>query len=151
MEVEETMDLGSLKHADGAVKSKKRIGRGHGSGTGKTAGKGHKGQKARSGSGIRLGFEGGQMPLQRRVPKRGFFNLFKKEFQVVNVSDLEKINKNVVTPEDLYEAKLIRKKKVNVKILGNGDISKALEVNAHAFSQSAVEKLEKAGGKAIVL
>ena len=145
------MDLGSLKHADGAVKSKKRIGRGHGSGTGKTAGKGHKGQKARSGSGIRLGFEGGQMPLQRRVPKRGFFNLFKKKYQVVNVSDLEKISKTVVTPEDLYDAKLIRKKKVDVKILGNGEISKALEVQAHAFSQSAVEKLEKAGGKAIVL
>lgn len=145
------MDLGSLKHAGGAKKSKKRIGRGHGSGTGKTAGKGHKGQKARSGSGIRLGFEGGQMPLQRRVPKRGFFNLFKKTYQIVNVSDLEKLSKNIVTPEDLYKARLIRKRKVNVKILGNGDISKALEVQAHAFSQSAVEKLEKAGGKAIVL
>lgn len=145
------MDLGSLKHAEGATKSKKRIGRGHGSGTGKTSGKGHKGQKARSGAKTRLGFEGGQMPLQRRVPKRGFFNLFQKVYQVVNVEDLNKLELKEVTPEDLYAAKLIRKRNVNIKVLGNGEISKAMEVKAHAFSQSAVEKLEKAGGKAIIL
>jgi len=146
------MDLGSLKPADGAVRKKKRIGRGQASGTGGTAGKGHKGQRSRAGSKIRPWFEGGQMPLQRRVPKRGFTNIFRKEFQIVNVKDLERLkDSKKVTPEALYESGLIKKKNVKVKILGHGDLSAALEVSAHAFSGSAKEKIEKAGGKANVL
>lgn len=145
------MNLGSLKPAEGATKKRKRVGRGPGSGHGKTSCRGHKGQKARSGAKHRAWFEGGQMPLQRRLPKRGFTNIFKKEFAVVNLGDLESVKADKISPETLIESKLVRKKNLKIKILGNGDISKALEVSAHAFSQSALEKLEKAGGKAIVL
>lgn len=145
------MDLGSLKPADGATKKRKRVGRGPGSGHGKTSCRGHKGQKARSGAKHRAWFEGGQMPLQRRVPKRGFTNIFRKEFAVVNVGDLERLELEKITPENLIEARLVRKKRQSIKILGNGEITKALEVSAHAFTESAVQKLEKAGGKAIVL
>jgi len=146
------MDLGSLKYAPGSVRKKKRIGRGQASGTGGTAGKGHKGQRSRAGSKIRPWFEGGQMPLQRRVPKRGFTNIFRKEFQVVNLKDLERMKKaKEVTPETMYASGLISKKNIPVKILGSGDVKSALNVSAHAFSGSAKEKIEKAGGKATVL
>lgn len=143
------MDLGSLKYAPGSVKKRKRIGRGQASGTGKTAGKGHKGQRSRAGSKRRPWFEGGQMPLQRRVPKRGFTNIFRKEIQVVNLKDLGKLRKaKEITPETLYESGLIKKRNIPVKILGTGEIDVALNVSAHAFSESAREKIEKAGGKA---
>ncbi len=146
------MDLGSLKYAPGSVKKKKRIGRGQGSGTGKTAGKGHKGQRSRSGSKIRPWFEGGQMPLQRRVPKRGFTNIFKKQFQIVNLKDLERVKKaQAITPEVLFDSGVINKKNIPVKILGEGDLKKAMDVSAHAFSVSAKEKIEKSGGKVVVL
>ncbi|MCK5148717.1 50S ribosomal protein L15 [bacterium] len=145
------MDLSNLKYADGAKKNRKRIGRGQGSGTGKTSGKGHKGQKARAGASHRAWFEGGQMPLQRRVPKRGFTNIFRRSFHVVNLGDLAKLTQVEITPEILLEARLIRKKRALVKVLGNGEISTPLEIKAHAFSKSAIEKIEKAGGKAIVL
>lgn len=145
------MKLNELKYAEGAKKSGKRLGRGPGTGTGKTAGKGHKGQKARSGAKHRPWFEGGQMPLQRRVPKRGFFNRFRKEYQIVNIGELERLKNNTVTPDDLVKARVIRNTRVPLKILGEGDIQKPIEVHAHAFSKKAREKLEAAGGKAIEL
>ncbi len=145
------MDLGSLKYAEGAKKSRKRVGRGTGSGHGKTSCRGMKGQKSRSGAKSRSWFEGGQMPLQRRVPKRGFTNIFRKEYQVVNVGDLDRLKKSKITPEVMLESRLIRKKGMPVKVLGDGDVKKSLEVHAHAFSRSAEEKLEKAGGKVIKL
>lgn len=146
------MDLGNLKYAPGSKKKKKRIGRGQGSGHGGTAGRGHKGQRSRSGSKIYPWFEGGQMPLQRRVPKRGFTNIFKKEYQIINLRDLEKLKEaENITPETLYENGLIKKKRVPVKILGSGDITTKAEISAHAFSASAKEKIEKAGGKAVVI
>lgn len=145
------MDLSNLKHADGATKNRKRIGRGQGSGTGKTSGKGHNGQLARAGTNHRAWFEGGQMPLQRRVPKRGFTNIFRRSFDVVNLSDLTKLTETEVTPEVLIKARLIRKKGALIKVLGNGECTKAFEIKAHAFSKSAIEKIEKAGGKATVL
>jgi large subunit ribosomal protein L15 len=145
------MDLGNLKHAEGARKKKKRIGRGQGSGWGKTAGRGNKGQKSRSGAKSRPWFEGGQMPLQRRVPKRGFTNLFRKKYQIVNLQDLDKLKEKTVTPEVLYKARLIRKRSSMFKVLGQGEVKKAMEIQAHAFSKSALEKIEAAGGKATVL
>ena len=145
------MDLGSLKYAEGAKKSRKRVGRGTGSGHGKTSCRGMKGQKSRSGAKSRSWFEGGQMPLQRRVPKRGFTNIFRKEYQVVNVGDLDRLKKSKITPEVMLESRLIRKKGMPVQVLGDGDVKKSLEVHAHAFSRSAEEKLEKAGGKVIKL
>lgn len=146
------MDLSNLRPADGSKHSDNfRRGRGHGSGNGKTAGKGHKGQKARSGA-PRPGFEGGQMPLQRRIPKRGFNNIFAKQFAIVNVSDLEKFdNDTVVTEELLVQTGLVKKALDGVKVLGNGELSKKLTVNVTAFSASAKEKIEKAGGKAEVI
>ncbi|MFQ5863637.1 MAG: 50S ribosomal protein L15 [bacterium] len=146
------MDLGSLKYAPGSIQKKKRIGRGQGSGHGGTAGRGHKGQRSRSGSKRRHWFEGGQMPLQRRLPKRGFTNIFKKEFQIVNLKDLNRLKKvKQVTPEVLYKSGLIAKKNIPVKILGDGDLSKVIEISAHAFSASAKVKIEKLGGKATVI
>jgi large subunit ribosomal protein L15 len=146
------MDLGSLKYAPGSVKKEKRVGRGPGSGHGKTATRGHNGQKSRSGDSIPPWFEGGQMPLQRRLPKRGFVNIFRKEYAVVNLRDLNRLEGvDKVTPELLYERRLVRKKNMPVKILGEGEITRAMEVTAHAFSKSAKEKIEAAGGKAIVL
>ncbi len=145
------MDLGQLKHARGSKKKRKRVGRGPGSGHGKTSCRGHKGQKSRSGSKTRSWFEGGQMPLQRRVPKRGFTNIFRKSYQTVNVGELERLKKDKVSPEILLKARLIRKRNMELKVLGNGNVTKPLEVTAHAFSKSAKEKLEAAGGKAIVL
>ncbi len=147
------MKLHELSPAPGSTKEVKRIGRGHGSGNGKTAGKGHKGQKARSGGGIRLGFEGGQMPLQRRVPKRGFNNIFAKHYVVINVSDLEANFDNgaVVDTEALVGLGIINDPKDGVKVLGNGELTKSLTVQVAKFSKSAVEKIEKAGGKAEVM
>jgi len=130
-----------------SVRRRKRLGRGPGSGRGKTAGKGHKGQRARSGGGVRPGFEGGQMPLVRRLPKRGFRNRFGVEYQVVNVSDLNSFRKgSVVDPASLLDAGLISSKRKPVKILGNGDLKKELEVKAHAFSRPASDKIVSAGG-----
>lgn len=146
------MKLFELSPADGSVKDVKRIGRGHGSGNGKTAGKGHKGQNARSGGGVRPGFEGGQMPMTRRIPKRGFNNIFAVKYSTVNVSDLNKfVDGTVVDAELLAASGLVKKTANGIKILGNGELTKNLTVKASAFSASAKEKIEKAGGKAEVM
>jgi len=146
------MDLSNLKPAIGSTKNRKRIGRGKGSGTGKTAGKGHKGQKARSGGSIKAGFEGGQMPLQRRLPKRGFTPLNKKVYALVNLGDLAQFEAgSVVDAEVLTSVGLISNVRDGIKVLGDGDIGAALTVKAHKFSQSAVAKIEAAGGKAEVI
>lgn len=147
------MKLHELSPANGSTKARKRIGRGAGSGQGKTAGKGHKGQKARAGRGMRPGFEGGQMPLQRRIPKRGFVNIFRTEMAIVNVAALEKNFEAgaTVTVEALVEKGLVKKVLDGVKVLGNGDITKALTVQANAFSESAKAKIEAAGGKIEVI
>ena len=146
------MDLSNLRPADGAKQSDNfRRGRGHGSGNGKTAGKGHKGQRARSG-GTRPGFEGGQMPLYRRIPKRGFTNRNSKEIVGINVSVLEVFdNDAVVSVETLLEQGIIKNPRDGVKILGNGELTKKLTVQANAFSKTAVEKIEAVGGKAEVI
>ena len=146
------MKLHELSPAEGSTKESKRIGRGHGSGQGKTAGKGHKGQNARSGGGVRPGFEGGQMPLARRIPKRGFNNIFGTTYAVINVSDLEQfVDGTVVDAELLAAAGLVKKSCDGIKVLGNGEVSKKLTVKVAAFSQTAKEKIEKAGGKAEVI
>ncbi len=146
------MKLFELSPAEGSVKDVKRIGRGHGSGNGKTAGKGHKGQNARSGGGVRPGFEGGQMPMTRRIPKRGFNNIFATKYSTVNVSDLDKfVDGTVVDAELLAASGLVKNTANGVKILGNGELTKNLTVKASAFSASAKEKIEKAGGKAEVM
>ena len=147
------MKLHELSPAPGSTSERKRIGRGPASGQGKTAGKGHKGQKARAGRGMRAGFEGGQMPLQRRIPKRGFVNIFAKEIAIVNLSAIDEkfADGAVVDVEALIEAGLVKKALDGVKVLGNGDISKKLTVKANAFSESAKAKIEAAGGKAEVI
>ena len=147
------MNLSELKPAAGSTHSANfRVGRGHGSGNGKTAGKGHKGQKARSGGGVRVGFEGGQMPLARRIPKRGFNNIFAKPLEAVNVSVLEKFEDGaVVTANDLLDKGILSKCEYGVKILGEGSLTKKLTVQASAFSASAKAKIEEAGGKAEVV
>ena len=146
------MNLHDLSPAEGSVKSNYRKGRGHGSGNGKTAGRGHKGQKARSGGGVRVGFEGGQMPLARRIPKRGFHNIFAKPLEIVNVSALNKFEDGAtVNVCDLLEKGILSKCEYGVKILGNGSVSKKLTVRATAFSASAREQIEAAGGKAEVV
>lgn len=147
------MKLHELSPAEGSKKAVKRIGRGPASGQGKTAGKGHKGQKARAGRGMRPGFEGGQMPLQRRIPKRGFNNTFAKEIAAVNVSALDKAFEDgaVVDVNALIEKGLVKKALDGVKILGNGEISKKLTVKVNAYSDSAKQKIEAAGGKAEVI
>ena len=146
------MKLHEMKYNEGARKDRKRLGRGHGSGTGKTAGKGHKGQNARSGGGVRLGFEGGQTPLARRLPKRGFTNFTRKEYAIVNVESLNKFDEGVeVTPEILIETGLVGKELSGIKILGQGELEKKLTVKANKFSKSAIAVIEKAGGKAEVI
>ncbi len=147
------MKLSDLKPAEGSVRAVYRKGRGIGSGNGKTAGKGHKGQNARSGGGVRPGFEGGQMPLQRRLPKRGFSNYpFKKVYQPVNICVLNDFDDGaVVTAEELYERNMISSKTLPVKILGDGELEKKLSVKAEKFSESAKAKIEAAGGKVEVL
>ncbi len=147
------MRIEDLKPAHGSRSGKKRVGRGVGSGLGKTSGKGHKGQKARSGGSKGAGFEGGQMPLQRRLPKRGFRNYpFSREYAVINLKDLSKIGDlDVVTPEILHERGIVKDVKDGLKILGEGEIRKAITVKAHAFSSTAQEKITSAGGKAEVI
>ena len=146
------MRLHELKPPVGATKKPKRVGRGIASGHGKTSTRGHKGQKARSGGGVRSGFEGGQMPLQRRIPKRGFTNIFKKEYSIVNVEDLERFeNDTVVNPELLLREGLIRNLKKPVKILGNGELTKRLTVQAHKVSGQAEEKIKAQGGRIEVI
>ena len=147
------MKLHELSPAAGSTKEVKRIGRGAGSGQGKTAGKGHKGQKARAGRGMRPGFEGGQMPLQRRIPKRGFNNIFASEIAIVNVAALDKAfnDGDTVTVDALIEKGLVKKALDGVKVLGNGEISKKLTVQVNAYSESAKQKIEAAGGKAEVM
>ena len=146
------MNLHELSPAPGSNPKAYRKGRGHGSGNGKTAGRGHKGQKARSGGGVRVGFEGGQMPLARRIPKRGFHNIFAKPLEAVNVSALDKFEDGaVVNAQALLEKGILSKCQYGVKILGNGSISKKLTVQASAFSASAKEKIEAAGGKVEVV
>lgn len=146
------MNLHELSPAPGSNKSSFRKGRGHGSGNGKTAGKGHKGAKARSGYSAKRGFEGGQMPLKMRVPKRGFNNIFATVYSYVNVSDLNRFEDGTVIDADVIVASgLIKKTLDGIKILGNGELNKKLTVNATAFSQSAKQKIEQAGGKAEVI
>lgn len=146
------MKLFELKPSEGTNRDSKRKGRGHGSGNGKTAGRGHKGQKARSGGGVRIGFEGGQMPIYRRLPKRGFNNIFAKKYAEINVSDLNKFeNGAVVDAQALVEAGILNKTLDGVKVLGNGSIDKKLTVKAAKFTESAKEKIEAAGGKAEVM
>jgi large subunit ribosomal protein L15 len=144
------MRLEELKPSQGARKKAKRVGRGPGSGSGKTAGKGHKGQKARSGGVKGPGFEGGQMPLQRRLPKRGFTNIFRKEYAVVNLSALAALT-GTVTPETMMEQGLVKNPKDGIKILGVGELKTGLTVRAHKFSKSAMDKIQAAGGKAEVI
>ncbi len=146
------MKLYELSPAEGSKKEAKRIGRGHGSGQGKTAGKGHKGQKARAGKGMRVGFEGGQMPLQRRLPKRGFNNIFRKNVVAVNVGTLNKFEDGaVVDIAALTEKGIVKNSFDGVKILSNGTITKKLTVKANAFSKGAAAKIEAAGGKTEVI
>ncbi len=149
------LNLSNLNAPKGANSNKKRVGRGMGSGMGKTSTRGHKGQRSRSGSRSMRGFEGGQMPLHRRLPKRGFTNIFRQEYQVLSLDTLELIastrNVSEFTLEALKEQGLLKKKKALVKVLANGEISKAVTVHAHKFSKAAQEKIEKAGGKVVVL
>ena len=147
------MELENLKPSEGATKKPKRIGRGVGSGMGRTSTRGHKGQKSRSGFSRRQGFEGGQMPLQRRLPKRGFTNIFRKEYATLNVRDLARVFEagSEIGPDELRAKGLMRKSKAGIKILGEGDIDRALTVRAHAFSASARAKIEQAGGKCEVI
>src|SRR5881296_2676283 len=147
------MELSKLKPKKGARHAKKRVGRGPGSGHGKTAGRGEKGQKSRTGFSRQLGFEGGQMPLHRRLPKRGFTNIFKKHWIEVSLEALEKhfSADDEVTPEVLHNRGIIKKAKHDIVVLGNGEISKSLKVSAHRFTKSAREKIEKAGGAATVI
>lgn len=141
------LNLSNLSPAPGSRKQKKRVGRGPGSGHGKTAGKGHKGAKARSGGGVKMGFEGGQMPLQRRLPKRGFYNVFKKQYAIVNLRDLARFEAGTkVDRQALLDAGLISAKDSLVKLLGNGEIDKALTIAVDKVSQSARQKIEAASG-----
>lgn len=142
------LSLNNLKPAKGSTHKKKRVGRGPGSGLGKTSGRGHKGQKSRSGYSSRPGFEGGQMPLQRRLPKRGFTNIFKKQWIEISLAKIEESFNagDSVTPEILHERGLIKKAKHDLVILGTGEMSKALNISAHRFTKTAKDKIEKAGG-----
>ena len=147
------MKLHTMYAVEGATKTRKRVGRGTGSGLGKTSGKGHKGQNARSGGGVRPGFEGGQLPLFRRLPKRGFSNaMFKTTYAVLNLSDLNKFEENTtITPELLKEMGILKNQLDGVKILGNGTLEKKITVQANQFSKKAKEEIEKLGGKAEVI
>ena len=146
------MKLHTLKPNEGSIKNRKRVGRGQGSGTGKTSGRGEKGQNARSGGGVRVGFEGGQMPLFRRMPKRGFKNINRKEYAIVNLETLNKFEDGAeVTPALLVESGIIKDEKDGIKVLGNGTLNKQLTVKASKFSASAKEAIESKGGKAEVI
>ncbi len=146
------MRIHDLKPQGKNKKHPKRVGRGQASGLGKTSGRGSNGQNSRSGGGVRIGFEGGQLPIYRRLPKRGFNNKrFENKYAIVNLSDFERLEETVITPELLIEKKLIKKLHNGVKVLALGDLNRAVEVKAHKFSKAAIEKIEKAGGKAEVL
>lgn len=145
------MRLHELKNVKGAVHRRKRVGTGEGGGRGKTSGRGGKGQTARSGSGIRIGFEGGQMPIYRRLPMRGFTNIFKKQISEANVGSFEKLAEQEITLEVLIKAGVVRQTSKLLKVLGNGELTRSVTVHAHAFSETAKAKIEKAGGKAVVL
>jgi len=145
------MKISDLAPEPGSRKKRKRVGRGPGSGHGKTSCKGHKGQNARSGGGVKPGFEGGQMPLQRRLPKRGFTNIFAKKYSIINVGSLEKISESTITPDILVQEGLIKNTKDMIKVLGNGEVTKAFTIQAHAFSASAKEKISKAKGTVEVI
>lgn len=147
------MKLHTMSPNEGATQARKRVGRGPGSGLGKTSGKGHKGQNARSGGGVRPGFEGGQLPLFRRLPKRGFSNaLFKTRYATINLSDLNKFEDGaIITPELLKEMGLVKNQLDGIKVLGNGTLEKKLTVKAHKFSSRALEEIEKLGGKTEVI
>lgn len=146
------MKLHELRAPEGSTKKSKRKGRGTGSGQGKTAGRGMNGQNSRSGGGTRLGFEGGQMPLYRRIPKRGFTNIWKKEWEIINVDDLNIFEEGTeITPQMLVEAGLAKKVVDGIKILGDGTLEKSVTVKAHKFSKTAIEKIESAGGKVQVI
>jgi large subunit ribosomal protein L15 len=147
----ETMNLSNLRAPKKANSGKKRIGRGMGSGMGKTSTRGHKGQGSRSGSSLMRGFEGGQMPLHRRLPKRGFTNIFRTEYTVLNLDRIAEHAQEELTYEKLVALKLVRKRDALVKVLGVGELTVAVTVHAHKFSKSAQEKIEKAGGKAILI
>jgi large subunit ribosomal protein L15 len=145
------MNLSTIRKPKNSTEKRKRVGRGMGSGMGKTSTRGHKGQRSRSGSRMMRGFEGGQMPLHRRLPKRGFTNIFKKEYTVVNLTRLAELGETTVNPEVLYNKGILKSRSGMVKILGTGELSGALTVTAHKFSASAQEKITKAGGKAEVI
>ena len=145
------MNLSNLKPAQGSRKDRKRVGRGPGSGLGKTAGRGSKGQKSGSGYSRKRGFEGGQMPLTRRIPKRGFTNIFRTELTVVNLDRLAKLRKEEIRPKDMADHGLIKKESERVKVLGRGDLASAKTIHAHEFSESAVKKIEAMGGQAVVI
>jgi len=145
------MNLSNLKPAQGSRKDRKRVGRGPGSGHGKTAGRGSKGQLSGSGYSRKRGFEGGQMPLARRIPKRGFTNIFRTELTVVNLDRLAKVRKEEIGPKEMAAAGLIKKESERVKVLGRGDLSSAKTVHAHEFSASALKKIEARGGQAVVI
>ena len=146
------MKLHELRAAEGSSRNRKRRGRGHATGQGTTGGRGMNGQKSRSGGGVRLGFEGGQMPLYRRLPKRGFTNIWGTEYAVINVEDLNRFDEGTtVTPALLKEQGIVKEQKDGIKVLGNGEISKNITVQAHKFSKTATEKIEDAGGKAEVI
>jgi large subunit ribosomal protein L15 len=145
------MNLSNIRAPRKASEKRKRVGRGMGSGMGKTSTRGHKGQRSRSGSRMMRGFEGGQMPLHRRMPKRGFTNIFREEYVVVNLERLAGLNENTITPEFLHKAGVIKHANDRVKVLGQGDLASAISVRAHKFSKSAEEKIAKAGGKAEVI
>ncbi|MGZ4814391.1 MAG: 50S ribosomal protein L15 [Terriglobales bacterium] len=144
-------NLSTIRAPKKANENKKRVGRGMGSGMGKTSTRGHKGQGSRSGSRQKRGFEGGQMPLHRRLPKRGFVNLFRPEYQVVNLSDLAELGEKEITPEVLRKSRLVKGKNSLIKVLGDGELKGAITVHAHKFSKSAQEKITKAGGKAEIV
>ncbi len=145
------MDLSNLHPAKNSRKNKRRVGRGPGSGHGKTSGRGSKGQKSISGYSRKRGFEGGQMPLNRRIPKSGFTNIFRKVYNEVNLDRLDRIQKDTIEPKDLVESGLIKQKSAKIKILGQGDISSAKTIHAHKFTRSAQKKIEEAGGKAVLI
>jgi large subunit ribosomal protein L15 len=145
------MNLSNLKPAQGSRKDRKRVGRGPGSGHGKTSGRGHKGQLSGSGYSRKRGFEGGQMPLTRRIPKRGFTNIFRRELTVVNLDRLAKLRREEIGPKDMAEVGLIKKETERIKVLGRGDLASAKTIRAHEFSDSAVKKIEAKGGRAVVI
>jgi large subunit ribosomal protein L15 len=145
------MNLSTLRSPKAANSNKKRVGRGMGSGIGKTSGRGHKGQRSRSGSRMMRGFEGGQMPLHRRLPKRGFNNIFRVEYAVVNLDRIAELKVKEVTPEVLLKAGIVKKASELIKVLGTGELKSAVTVHGHKFSKSAAEKITKAGGKVTVI